>query len=169
MTNLEPVLGVLFVGATMIVGACGRSQTDQPKRGEPRLELPEMAAANGGKKPLPPDWEKRCSEVEARFKAREEERRKEDPAAGVSSASCRESGGVPSLYNGVNYSWQCLPPATDRGKYCTSSEQCEGDCVPPPGAKLGDRVRGTCSEGFEYGCTWILVNGIVQFRSPCGD
>jgi hypothetical protein len=57
----------------------------------------------------------------------------------------------------------CDLKATDKGKPCTDSRHCQGTCISPQGAKLGDPVVGSCSEYLlNYGTVCRVREGKVE-------
>ena len=71
-------------------------------------------------------------------------------------AECEARAGVltpfPDLYPGQQLSdvdkgrFFCNLPTADGGKPCTNRlGQCQGACLAPPGAQMGQAVTGTCS------------------------
>lgn len=68
----------------------------------------------------------------------------------------------------------CILPSSDKGKYCTDSDQCEGDCIaeltPEERRKLIDEFgkhilpkTGKCSQWQQtFGCYPFVENGVVD-------
>lgn len=57
----------------------------------------------------------------------------------------------------------CDLRATDAGKACTDSRQCQGACIAPGAAAAGAAVIGACSEYVKsFGNLSLVNNGIVE-------
>jgi len=64
---------------------------------------------------------------------------------------------------------RCDLKATDGGKACTDSSQCQGECMAPDGASEGRRADGICSEYIlNFGCTRRIEGGRVG-AEICAD
>ncbi len=57
----------------------------------------------------------------------------------------------------------CVEPFADAGKSCGDESDCEGICVAPPGAEVGDHVSGACHADTAslFGCFDVIETGIV--------
>ena len=54
--------------------------------------------------------------------------------------------------------------ATDSGKVCNDSSQCQGLCIAPAPFEAGSKVTGTCSEYLEeFGNVYSVERGIVEY------
>jgi hypothetical protein len=57
----------------------------------------------------------------------------------------------------------CDLKATDSGKSCTDSSECQGICVAPPSAQAGSRVTGQCSVYLSnFGNIRQVTDGVVE-------
>jgi len=64
---------------------------------------------------------------------------------------------------------RCDLKATDGGKKCTDSSQCEGECMAPEAAQEGDTIEGSCSEYIlVFGCKRFVEDGRVGM-TICAD
>jgi hypothetical protein len=64
----------------------------------------------------------------------------------------------------MNETLMCDMPATDAGKQCTNSDQCEGLCLAPPGVDLrtGTDGFGQCSpRQINFGCKTRIEDGSI--------
>lgn len=92
----------------------------------------------------------------------------------VERASCLAQGGE-VLIAGLSYNEMCALPYRDGGRRCTSSSQCEGDCVYAHRnddldyPRRGARVRGECqSLNYPFGCSEKVERGRLQ-ETVCTD
>jgi len=61
--------------------------------------------------------------------------------------------------------YACSMPTTDGGKLCSDSDDCEEECVAPPGCEIGETgVQGTCAERTYLVCGGVssVENGICE-------
>ena len=57
----------------------------------------------------------------------------------------------------------CDLKATDSGKACTDSKQCQGACLAPAGAAAGTAATGSCSPYVaNFGNVGLVPNGTVE-------
>jgi hypothetical protein len=64
---------------------------------------------------------------------------------------------------------RCDLKATDGGKLCTDSSQCQGECMAPAGASEASETKGTCSDYIlNFGCARRVENGVVGMEI-CAD
>jgi len=57
---------------------------------------------------------------------------------------------------------RCDLKATDGGKICNDSSQCQGECMAPEGEPEGTPLNGTCSEYIlNFGCARRVEHGKV--------
>lgn len=57
----------------------------------------------------------------------------------------------------------CVKPFADAGKSCGDESDCDGVCVAPPAAEVGDHVSGACQADTAslFGCFDVIEKGIV--------
>jgi hypothetical protein len=69
------------------------------------------------------------------------------PVVPKSEAECLRAGGSWTVL-GLPYPDKpkmCDLPATDKGKSCTDSKECQGICEPPESVAIGASASGACS------------------------
>jgi hypothetical protein len=77
----------------------------------------------------------------------------------IQKEECEAQGGelIPCL---IEYA--CNFKASDAGKPCSSSSECEGECMAPPNCEIGSSAQGTCSEDTACVGGQFVENGICQ-------
>ena len=87
------------------------------------------------------------------------------PVIPQSEAECVRAGGSWTVL-GLPYpdkSKVCDLPATDKGKSCTDSKECQGICEPPESATDGAPASGACSDYVSnFGNVRQLKRGKVE-------
>lgn len=75
---------------------------------------------------------------------------------------CKERNGVWGKI-GLSLKEQCNLRTSDSGKTCTSSTQCEGDCISDILKSSANPISGKCSEfKIVVGCRFYFDNGVPQ-------
>ncbi len=82
----------------------------------------------------------------------------------ISIERCKSMNGTWTR-DGTLFFFGCLRPASDAGKACTDSSQCEFHCNAPKGQKPapGQSSIGQCQATNSYkGCHIEIVNGVAR-------
>ena len=89
---------------------------------------------------------------------------KDKPQVPKAEAECKAKGGnwtalgLPS----PGETKVCDLKATDAGRQCRSSKQCEGVCLAPEAAKTGSKARGQCSPFvLNFGNVHAVEGGVI--------
>jgi|SRR3954463_8560917 hypothetical protein len=90
------------------------------------------------------------------------------PGIPVTEEECRVRKGNWSQQGLGGGPFVCDVAATDAGRNCTDSTQCEGICLAAKDIPAKNRTVGRCSASLrEYGCFKFIENGSV--RAICVD
>ncbi|MEZ5535238.1 MAG: hypothetical protein R3F02_06395 [Thiolinea sp.] len=87
-----------------------------------------------------------------------------DPPAVNDAESCKQAGGD-WVRGGLAGQYGCVYPATDAGKTCTDSDQCQYRCLARPEDQLeiGQKATGQCqADSSPFGCRTEIKNGMAE-------
>ncbi|WP_461535031.1 hypothetical protein [Spongorhabdus nitratireducens] len=80
----------------------------------------------------------------------------------TTKAACEQHGGNWQKV-GKLQRFTCILPASDAGKSCTDSSQCQVSCTVAGNVRPGDRVSGQCTATtHQFGCRTYVSNGQAE-------